>query len=108
MAAYTFGLAEYGVSLRRYFAGVFDNEGQTHWFETEERTARVLRDDSAGWALREDMVRGGGSPTDHPNMVYLTAMARRKEWADGVEARLHDGVAAIGLEEWLKYWSSKG
>jgi hypothetical protein len=94
--------------LRQYFAGVFDNEGQSQWFETEEHNARVLRDDSAGWALRENMVRGGDSPTDHPNMVFLTEMVRRKEGADGVEARLHDGMAAIGLEEWVKYWSSKG
>ena len=94
--------------MRRYFEGVFDNEGQSHWFETEDRNARVLKDDSAGWALREDMVLGGDSPTDHPNMVFLTEMVRRKEGADGVEARLHDGMAAIGLEEWSKYWSSKG
>ncbi len=51
---------------------------------------------------------GGVSPTDHPNMVFLTAMARRKEGAAGVEARLHGGMAAIGIEEWVKYWSSKG
>ena len=89
--------------LRQYFAGVFDSEEQAQWFEMEEHNARVLRDDSVGWELREDMVRGGDSPTDHPNMVFLTEMARRKEGAAGVEARLHDGVAAIGIEEWVKY-----
>ena len=94
--------------LRQYFAGVFDNEGQAQWFETEEHNARILRDDSVGWELREDMVRGGDSPTDHPNMVFLTAMARRKEGVAGMEARLHDRMAAIGIEEWVKYWSSKG
>ncbi len=46
------------------------------WFEEKEENNSVLRDDPAGWALRERMVSEGICPSEHPRMKSLTEMVK--------------------------------
>ncbi len=86
--------------LRRYFDAVLDNEGVAQWFEeVEEENSDVLRDDPAGWVRRERMVCEGVSPTTHPFLQGLAAMAKRKPGAEEVAGRLADGLRNIEMEE---------
>ena len=94
--------------LRRYFEAVFDNEGQAQWFEDRAEDSRVLRDDPEGWALREQMLREGACPSDHPRMKGLTEMVKMKAGAEEVAARLAGGLGPIDLGEWNRYWGAKG
>jgi hypothetical protein len=94
--------------LRRCFEAVLNKEGNTQWFEESEEDKRVLRDDPAGWVLREKMVSEGACPSAHPRMKGLTEMVKTKEGAEEVAARLEGGLRPIDLGEWTRYWGSKG
>ena len=78
------------------------------WFAETEEDKRVLRDDPAGWALREKMVSEGACPSAHPRMKGLTEMAKKKAGAEEVAVRLEGGLRSIDLGEWTRYRGSKG